>query len=67
MKLLFHPDAEREFHEGVRQYLLIDPALALDDVFYITAVMHLHAKPGYWRKRLKDSPVKTRRTNRRKR
>ena len=30
MKLLFHPDAEREFHEGIRQYLLIDPALGAD-------------------------------------
>ena len=109
MKLIFHPDAEREFHEGIRQYLLIDPALGADfeakveeavalamsfpdawreirpgirrclvrrfpygvlysydeDVFYIAAVMHLHAKPGYWRKRLKDSPIKSRRANRR--
>ena len=30
MKLLFHPDAECEFHEGIRQYLLIDPALGAD-------------------------------------
>lgn len=30
MKLIFHPDAEREFHEGIRQYLLIDPALGAD-------------------------------------
>ena len=47
MKLIFHPDAEREFHEGIRQYLLIDPALGAD----------FEAK--------EDSPVKSRRTNRR--
>ena len=35
-----------------------------EDVFYILAVMHLHARPGYWKERMKDSPVRPRRTGR---
>ena len=32
-----------------------------EDVCYILAVMHLHAKPGYWKDRIKGSPVRPRR------
>lgn len=105
MKVVFHPEAEREFLAAVRQYAEMDAALAADfeskieeatalaasfpdmwreisrgirrclvrrfpfgllyahddDVLYVLAVMHLHAKPGYWRSRKKDSPVMPRR------
>ena len=33
-----------------------------EDVFYVLAVMQLHARPGYWKDRVKDSPVRPRRT-----
>ena len=32
-----------------------------EDVMYVLAVMHLHAKPGYWKSRIKDSPTSPRR------
>jgi len=110
MKVIFHPEAEREFLAAIRQYAEIDAALAVDfeskieeatalvasfpgmwrevsrgimrclvrrfpfgllyayddDVLYVLAVMHLHAKPRYWMSREKDSPVMPRRKMRRR-
>ena len=56
MKTIFHPEAEEEFIAAVRQYSDIDLSLG--------AVMHFHARPGYWKERMKDSPVRQRRTGR---
>ncbi len=64
------PSMWREIQPGIRRVLLRRFPYGViytcdEDSFYIVAVMHLHAKPGYWRKRAKDSPTRSVRRSRR--
>jgi len=61
------PSMWREISSGLRRVLIRRFPYGIvyaydEDVFYILAVMHLHARPGYWKDRMKDSPVRPRRT-----
>jgi len=61
------PSMWREISSGLRRVLIRRFPYGIvyaydEDVFYILAVMHLHARPGYWKARMKDSPVRPRRT-----
>ena len=61
------PSMWREICPGLRRVLIRRFPYGIiyaydEDVCYILAVMHLHAKPGYWKDRMKDSPVRPRRT-----
>ena len=60
---LSYPSMWREVQRGIRRALIRRFPFGIiyaydDDVFYVLAVMHLHAKPGYWKRRKKDSPVR---------
>ncbi len=60
------PSMWKAMRRGIRRVLIrrfpYGVVYAYDEeVFYILAVMHLHAKPGYWRNRVQDSPVRPRR------
>ena len=66
---LSYPNMWREVQKGIRRALIRRFPFGIiyacdDEVFYVLAVMHLHAKPGYWKKRKKDSPVRPRRRTR---
>ncbi len=63
------PSMWREISHGLHRILIRRFPYGIiyaydEDVFYILAVMHLHARPGYWKERMKDSPVRQRRTGR---
>jgi len=65
------PDMWREVSRGIRRCLVRRFPFGLlyahdDNILYILAVMHLHAKPGYWKSRKKDSPILLRRRTRRR-
>lgn len=64
------PDMWREVARGIRRCLVrrfpYGIVYAHDDAtFYILAIMHLHAKPDYWKSRTKDFSVSRCRTGRR--
>ena len=66
---LSYPSMWREVQKGICRALIRRFPFGIiyaydDDVFYVLAVMHLHAKPGYWKKRKKVSPVRPRRRTR---
>lgn len=56
-KIAAHPELFRKFAGQMRKANLEQFPYAIvywlsSDVVHIVAVMHLHRKPGYWRKRL---------------
>ena len=68
---LTFPSMWREISPGLRRVLIRRFPYGIiyaydEDIFYILAVMHLHARPGYWKDRMKDSPVRPRRTGNRR-
>ena len=61
------PSMWREIGQGLHRVLIRRFPYGIiyaydENIFYILAVMHLHARPGYWKNRTKDSPVRPRRT-----
>ena len=68
---MMFPSMWREISSGLRRVLIRRFPYGIiyaydEDIFYILAVMHLHARPGYWKDRMKDSTVRPRRTGNRR-
>ena len=58
-----YPGMWREMQRGIRRALIRRFPFGIiyaydEEVFYVLAVMHLHARPGYWKNRKKDSTVR---------
>ena len=66
------PDMWHEVTRGIRRCLVRRFPYGImyahdDEVFYIVAIMHLHAQPDYWKIRTKDVPMRYQRTSPRRR